>query len=78
MCMCMYVYIRLYLSNVISLSLHVLLVQLATFRIQMRFDCHPSSRQGRAKLSGPGQALGSMGSLVRFMGHNCTSASCGA
>lgn len=24
------------------------------------------------------QALGSMGSLVRFMGHNCTSASCGA
>lgn len=49
--------------------------QLATFRIQMRFDCHPSHRQGRAA---PRQALGSMGSLVRFMGHNCTSASCGA
>lgn len=74
----MCVYIRLYLSDVLSLSLRVLLVQLATFRIQMRFDCHPSRRQGRAKPSGPGQALGSMGSLVRFMGHNCTSASCGA
>lgn len=77
-----YVYVcvcsRLYLSNVLSLSLSVLLVQLATFRIQMRFDCHPSRRESRAKPSGTRQALGSMGSLVRFMGHNCTSASCGA
>lgn len=44
-----YVYSRLYLSNVLSLSLRVLLVQLATFRIQMRFDCHPSRRESRIK-----------------------------
>lgn len=53
-------YIRLGLFSVLSLSLSVLLgaphrspvlAQMATFEIQMRFDCHPSHSQDRAESS---------------------------
>lgn len=53
-------YIRLGLFSVLSLSLSVLLgaphrspvlAQMATFQIQMRFDCHPSHSQDRAESS---------------------------